>query len=190
LAIALLAATAGAAEQQLSKDQEDACGAILCLAGGGGVGECAPYLARFYGVDKPDRKEFLEKCPDSGLSSGALAELAAYGQNCQPDKLDDYLNQRMCTAEKKERGLACRDPSPEDWKALCGSFYAELTDEEPPKLIERCRNERDLSGSMAPVCSQWWVSADYATGSWCKDQEAGCEEREVSRATNRPLARR
>jgi|GEM_PF-3044117 len=177
--LALLAAPAGAAEQQLTQEQEDACGAILCLAGGSGVAECTPYLARFYAVDPEDRKDFLNQCPDSGLSQGAIGELATYGQTCQPDKLDDYLNAQLCTPAQEAAGLPCREPSPQDWQILCASYYAELTDEDPPKLIERCAQEPDDTGAYQTVCSQVWVQADYVVGSWCEDKDESCQETEV-----------
>ena len=178
--IALLSAPAGAGEQALTQDQEDACGAILCLAGGSGVTECTPYLKRFYALEPKDRKEFLNQCPNSALSQGAIKELAAFGQTCQPERLDDFLNAQLCTPEQKEAGLPCREAHPNDWQRLCGSYYAELTDQEPPKLIERCEQKPDETGAYEQVCSALWVPADYEVGSWCKDKDASCEEREVT----------
>lgn len=166
--IAVLAAPAGAAEQQLSKDQQDACGAILCLAGGSGVPACSPYLKRFFDIRKiDDRKRFLNQCPSSGLSGGAIGELARLGGNCQSNKLDDYLNRRVCAG-----GDTCRDPNPNEWRALCGNFYAELTDDEPPKMVERCQDERTEDGSRRNVCQYHWVEASYEVGTWCADRSA------------------
>ena len=173
--MALLTAPAGAAEQQLNKDQQDACGSILCLAGGGATPECNPYLKKFFDTDPKDRKGFLNKCPISGVSRGALGELAAYGQNCASKKLAAYLNRQLCSAQQKTSGYTCPGASPNAWR-ICASYYAELTDEKPPKLVRRCRHETDDSGAFGRACHHWWVANDYETGQWCKDKDASCEE--------------
>jgi hypothetical protein len=181
--MALLTAPVGAAEQQYTQEQQDSCGSILCLAGGGATPECNPYLKRFFDTDPKDRKGYLNKCPDSGVSPGAIATLAAYGQTCQPDRLDDYLNAQICTKEQEKRGFGCRHPSADDWHTLCGSFYAELTTDAPPKLVERCRDESDDTGALAHVCHRRWVENDYQTGGWCKDKDANCEETDAGTKT-------
>lgn len=173
--MALLTAPAGAAEQQLNKDQQDACGSILCLAGGGATPECNPHLKQFFDTDPKDRKGFLNKCPISGVSRGAIGELAAYGRNCESTKLAATLNRQLCSAEQKENGIPCRGENPTAWR-MCANYYAELTDEKPPRMVQRCRNESDGSGALTQVCHSWWVATDYETGSWCKDKDASCEE--------------
>jgi hypothetical protein len=186
---ALLSATAGAAQPQLSQEQEDACGAILCLAGGGAPPECKPYLARFYDTDPSERGEFLQKCPSPGLSEGALGELAAHGVTCEPEKLAAFLNRQVCSQEQKERGFVCVGDRPSAWR-MCANFYAELTDAPPPRLVQRCQDTRDGSGAIEQICSHWWVSAEYATGSWCEGKDASCQETDVRSAANGPIAKR
>ena len=173
--MALLTAPVGAAEQQYTQEQQDSCGSILCLAGGGATPECNPYLKKFFDTDPKDRKDYLNKCPGSGVSEGAINELAAYGQNCASDKLAATLNRQLCSAEQKDQGIHCRGDRPTAWR-MCANYYAELTDEEPPKLVQRCRNETDDTGAFARVCHHWWVENDYQAGQWCKDQDASCEE--------------
>ena len=173
--MALLTAPVGAAEQQYTQEQQDACGSILCLAGGGATPACSPYLKKFFDTDPKDRKDYLNKCPGSGVSEGAINELAAYGQNCASDKLAATLNRQLCSAEQKDQGISCRGDSPRAWR-MCANYYAELTDEEPPKLVQRCRNETDDTGAFARACHHWWVENDYKAGQWCKDKDAGCEE--------------
>jgi hypothetical protein len=186
--IAVFTAPAGAAEQQYTQEQEDACGSILCLAGGGATPECNPYLKRFFSIKPKDRKGYLNKCPTSGVSRGAINELAAYGQNCESGKLANYLNLQICGPEQKGFGLPCRDPQPDDWQTLCGNFYAELTTDAPPKLVERCRDESDDTGALAHVCHHRWVENDYKAGDWCKDKDESCEETGVGGETQDSLA--
>ncbi len=47
---------------------------------------------------------------------------------------------------------------------MCAHYYAELTDEQPPKLVQRCRNEPDYTGALARVCHHWWLENDYKAG--------------------------
>jgi hypothetical protein len=164
---ALLTATAGAQEQNLSQEQQDACGAILCLAGGGATAECNPYLKKFYDTDPDDRTDFLNKCPTHGLSQGAIGELARHGSNCSAQNLAKYLNARN------------RSNDPNAWR-ICAHYYSELTEEKPPRLVERCQDERDDSGGFEQVCTYQWVTSEYETGSWCKDKDASCKETDVS----------
>ncbi len=178
--ILVLAAPAGATEPQLSADQQAACGALLCLAGGDGVVACAPYLARFFAIPKVgERRSFLNQCPGSGLSGAVIGELARFGENCQPSKLVNFLNERMCR-ERSDQESTCRAPDANGWRGFCGNFYAELTNEAPPKLVQRCRNERDDTGAFARVCHHWWVENDYKAGGWCKDKDASCKENDAA----------
>lgn len=73
LAMALLTATAVHAEESpqstvvkppdLSKDQQDSCETLLCLAGGQGLAECAEPLKRYYDMKKKYRNGYLSQCP-------------------------------------------------------------------------------------------------------------------------------
>jgi hypothetical protein len=127
-------------------------------------------------MEADDRRDLLRQCPNSGLSPGAIGELAAYGQNSQADKLDDYLNAQLCTPRRKAAGFPCREPRPDDCNTLCRSYYAELTIDAPPKLIGRCQRERDDSGVLQSVCSYLRVEASCPVGSFCEDKPPGCEE--------------
>ncbi|NCA90296.1 MAG: conjugal transfer protein TrbM, partial [Gammaproteobacteria bacterium] len=88
LSASLLGAGLGASTpaQALSGDQESACGAILCLVGGSGVAECAPYLARYFAITAPNpaklfdrRLDFLNLCPASDLPGDVRPLIARYG---------------------------------------------------------------------------------------------------------------
>jgi len=185
----LLAVTAGAQEQQLSGEQQDACGAILCLAGGGATPECRPYLEKFYDKDPDDRTDFLKKCPNHGLSQGAIKTLARYGKLCYADNLAAYLNQGRCNGLEERASAQCQFNKPNDWK-LCAAYYSELTTDEPPRLVQRCRDVRGTTGGVERACGYWWVTRAYATGSWCKDKDASCKETDVRGETNHPIVNR
>ena len=49
--------------KDLSKDQTDSCNAVLCLAGGGNLAECANPLKKYYDMKKKSRGNFLSICP-------------------------------------------------------------------------------------------------------------------------------
>ncbi len=68
------------------------------VAGGGATPECNPYLKKFFDTDPKDREGYLNKCPASGVSRGAINELAAYGQNCESEKLAATLNRQLRSA--------------------------------------------------------------------------------------------
>lgn len=49
---------------KLSKDEDSACGAILCLAGGGSGGSaCSGYIRKYFRVKPHKRPAFLNMCP-------------------------------------------------------------------------------------------------------------------------------
>ena len=49
---------------KLSKDEDSACGAILCLAGGGSGGSaCSGYIRKYFRVKPHKRPSFLNLCP-------------------------------------------------------------------------------------------------------------------------------
>lgn len=53
-------------QDQLSNDQIMKCGAVLCLAGGKGISECAKYLNPYYSIKKAwKRRAYLRGCPAS-----------------------------------------------------------------------------------------------------------------------------
>jgi len=49
--------------KDLSKDQTDSCEAVLCLAGGKGIGECLKPLRKYYSLKTKYRANFLKICP-------------------------------------------------------------------------------------------------------------------------------
>jgi len=174
-----LAATAGAQEQQLSGEQQDACGAILCLAGGGATPECNSYLNRFYDKDPDDRTDFLNQCPNHGLSKGAIKTLARYGNTCQAKHLAAYLNRGKCRHMNEAASGDCMFEKPTAWK-MCAAFYGELTTDEPPKLVKRCDAVSGMDGNVQRRCGYRWVTSDYEIGAWCKDKRTSCNESVVS----------
>ena len=154
----------------LSGDQETACGAILCLAGGAGVAACAPYLARYFSIDAANptrlfekRLDFLNLCPASDLPGDVRPMIARYGATCQPTQLVRYLNGqiRSCQIRATDSGDEC-EPSGNEWR-VCASFYDHgYTVYEPPQLQEQCSRERDDDGYWTERCSYSWISAGDA----------------------------
>jgi hypothetical protein len=141
-----------------ASDQEDACGAVLCLlAGGSRPGECSPYLARFFGLvgrtpretlDK--RRDFLDQCPDGDPSFHALA--ASQAQVCQADMFTASLNRQ---AERLARDrTAC-----EVRAADCDSYI----DYQAQGECERKRMSCDTScEDIRPHNNDWQASC----GTW------------------------
>lgn len=99
---------------ELSKDEANACGALLCLAGSGGKGlsECwHPYLNAYYSISAKriadtikKRKNFLKLCPksnDPGMPE--LVEAIANGAGrCDAETLNKDL------AETRQEARNCR----------------------------------------------------------------------------------
>ena len=173
LAASLLLTAAGPAGA-LTGDEEAACGAILCLAGGAGEPACVPYLARYFGITHRDwdrqlklRLDFLDLCPTDELPPEVRPLLARYGELCQPDRLLVYLNSQLCTGNSMDESGSCPEPNPDAWR-VCAGFYAhEYTIYEPPKLIERCGRGSGSDGAWSLSCSYRWVPASYVVGSGC-----------------------
>ena len=163
---ALLLGGAGSA-RALSGDQASACGAILCLAGGAGVGECAPYLARYFAITAPNPTELLERrldflnlCPASGMPGDVRPMLARYGATCQPATLVSRLNAQIQACEMRDTGNAatCR-PTGNEWR-VCASFYGHgYTAYEAPELHEECARVRDTDGYLVERCAYGWTAA-------------------------------
>jgi hypothetical protein len=150
--------------------EQDACGAIACLAGDGETAECGPYLERFR--EATDRTEFLNSCPDHGFSNAAIGTLARYGKLCQPKNLIRYLN-----GESETSGSRRMYRNPDQGK-MCAAFYEELTVEKPPRLVKRCVAASGATGAIEDSCAYRWVTGDYKVGNWCIGKES-CEEKGV-----------
>jgi len=147
----LLLAAAGAVGQQggeLTTDQTDACGAVMCLMGGSGVSECDPYLARFFSLvdQNPQtmyemRKTFLDLCP--GSDPGFNGTAASMAEQCESSRLVKGLNADLqscteCLAQQPWQGQgqslgmngaagncpSCAARSPGRAGEKCGAWYA------------------------------------------------------------------
>ena len=168
-AAALLIAGSGQV-RALSGDQETACGAILCLAGGAGVAACAPYLARYFSIDAANPTRLFEKrldfrnlCPASDLPGDVRPMIARHGATCQPSRLVSYLNGQIRTCEMRDRdGEDECKPSDNEWR-ICATFYEHgYTVYKPPQLQEQCSRGRDDDGYWTERCSYSWISAGDA----------------------------
>jgi hypothetical protein len=169
LSASLLGAGLGASSpaQALSGDQESACGAILCLVGGSGVAECAPYLARYFAITAPNparlfdrRLDFLNLCSASALPGDVRPLIARYGATCQSSTLVNWLNAqiRSCQIRNWDDSDDCR-PTGNEWR-MCAPFFDHgYTTYEAPTLHERCREERDGDGYLVETCSYTWTEA-------------------------------
>jgi hypothetical protein len=172
---AFLLFTSAVPANALTGDEEAACGAILCLAGGAGEPACVPYLDRYFSITHRDwdrqfelRLDFLELCPTDELPPEVRPMLARYGELCQPDELLLYLNSQLCGGYEMDETGSCPDPSPDAWR-VCASFYGhEYTIYEPPKLVQRCDRGSDYDGAWSLSCSYEWVPASYVVGSGCQ----------------------
>lgn len=49
--------------KNLTKKETQSCEAVLCLAGGGSLSECANPLKVYYDIKKKKRADFLKICP-------------------------------------------------------------------------------------------------------------------------------
>jgi hypothetical protein len=164
---ALLIAGAGPANA-LSSDAEAACGAILCLVGGAGIAECAPYLARYFAIDADDprrlfkkRRDFLNLCP-TDLPADVRPMIARYGAPCQPGALLGVLNGQIASCELRaaQTGDDCT-PTGNEWQ-ICAAFYDHgYTIYAPPQLAEQCTLERE-DGYLTERCSYTWTAAPAA----------------------------
>ncbi|KGI55186.1 TrbM/KikA/MpfK family conjugal transfer protein [Campylobacter sp. MIT 97-5078] len=86
--------------KELQGDQANACGALLCLAGGMMSGECAGYISKYFSIqmEKPwqtlaARKNFLNLCPQGQAPSNApiLDNPEKYGLTQNNDDYTIYL---------------------------------------------------------------------------------------------------
>jgi len=162
----LLLGGAGSAPA-LSGDQESACGAILCLAGGAGVDACAPYLARYFAITASNptelferRLDFLNLCPAPGMPGDVRPMLARYGATCQPATLVSRLNAQIqaCEMRDPDDSSACQ-PTGNEWR-VCASFYGHgYTAYEAPELHEECARVRDTDGYLVERCAYAWTKA-------------------------------
>ena len=90
--VALLTAPVGAAEQQYTQEQQDSCGSILCLAGGGATPECSPYLKN------------TPKCKTLPLTATGKVTLLCPSHT----KMSGHLPDRLCHTLPSMTASACR----------------------------------------------------------------------------------
>jgi len=167
-AIAVLLIAGSGQANALSGDAEAACGAILCLVGGAGIAECAPYLARYFAIDADDprqlfkkRRDFLALCP-TDLPADVRPMIARFGALCQPDALLGVLNGQIASCEQRadETGKDCT-PTGHEWQ-ICAAFYDHgYTIYTPPQLTEQCTLERE-DGYLTERCSYTWTATPAA----------------------------
>lgn len=112
--------TAAQAQDVLTGDTRLACEAVLCLSSGTRPGECAPSLARYFGIkfDKPwdtikARIDFLNMCPahsEPGMPSLITAIANGAGQ-CDAAYLNRFnkikMNRKECTKDRFTREQTC-----------------------------------------------------------------------------------
>ena len=150
----------------LSGDQEAACGAILCLAGGEGVAACTPYLSRYFAINDPDpqrlfekRLDFLNLCPADDLPGDVRPMMARDGVTCQPTQLVSYLNSQIRLCELIAEDSDDCEPRGDEW-LICAAYYDhEYTTYEPPELHESCSEECDDDGYCTETCTYTWIVA-------------------------------
>lgn len=108
------------AQDVLTGDTRLACEAVLCLSSGTRPGECAPSLARYFGIkfDKPwdtikARIDFLNLCPahsEPGMPSLITAIAHGAGQ-CDATYLNRFnkikMNRKECTKDRFTREQTC-----------------------------------------------------------------------------------
>jgi len=108
------------AQDVLTGDTRLACEAVLCLSSGTRPGECAPSLARYFGIkfDKPwdtikARIDFLNMCPahnEPGMPSLITAIANGAGQ-CDATYLNRFnkikMNRKECTKDRFTREQTC-----------------------------------------------------------------------------------
>jgi len=100
-------------DNSLTRDQEDACGAILCLASSNKVSECASYLKRYFsikifkhgslkwGQTVNARRNFLNICPidnrdrDKEMDNLITDVLPNQRGNCTADELNAMVDVRI-----------------------------------------------------------------------------------------------
>lgn len=91
--------SAKADAQELSRKQQSACGAVLCLAAmGAAPGECAGYLREYYSItaSRPSRlarkrRDFLNMCPSNApglVNSLVSGQCNPTYQTCAPAGID------------------------------------------------------------------------------------------------------
>ena len=143
-AVLSLAAALPATAQELTGDTKLACEAILCLSSGQRPDECAPSLARYFGISYrklsdtiKGRINFLDLCPassDSGVKqlSSALANGAG---RCDVDSLN--TSNRIFNSYDENGNLV--NVISNQMPAYCGTMYSHawLTDLLPnmPKYV-------------------------------------------------------
>jgi hypothetical protein len=137
------------------------------LLGGAGVGDCAPYLARYFTITAPNpaelferRLDFLNLCPAPGMPGDVRPMLARYGATCQPATLVNRLNAQIqaCEMGDPDDASACR-PTGNEWP-VCASFYGHgYTAYEAPELHDACARVRDMDGYLVERCAYGWTEA-------------------------------
>lgn len=101
----------------LGGEQGNACGALLCLAGGMTGGACAPYIARYFAIklSKPwktaqARREFLALCPTASVPSGNDKEFSQWQNDILPNI------EGACTKEELNRDEKSKKPIKEKYE--------------------------------------------------------------------------
>jgi hypothetical protein len=153
--------------QTLSGDEGSACEAIICLSTGGPPSECAPSLARYFGITDwkfwrmiEKRINFLKMCPAAGDSPqmGTLVEAIGHGAGqCNAASLNQSL--RTWTGIDGEYEISNQMP------AYCDAYftheYTDINSTKPhylDKYVERSYTDAE-GNTVYEYGGGYWVDA-------------------------------
>jgi len=156
----LVLAGSGAFAQELTGDQKDACGALMCLASGTRPNECTPYIEKYFAITARTmvttinkRSNFLKLCPASSQTpqmSSLVTAIANGAGRCDAASLNTELAVTHREYEDGPTWTTISDALPSYCSAYDGNGYVNLGDYAPKYL-------------GTPETGGYWVNAgDYA----------------------------
>ncbi|MEX9225576.1 TrbM/KikA/MpfK family conjugal transfer protein [Providencia rettgeri] len=146
-------------------DVKLACEAVLCLSSGTRPSECAPSLARYFGINKEfwsdtvrARRNFLDLCPAS--SDAGMPELVGAIANGAGRCDANYLNKQLYE-EKEVQHCSGSNKDPDCWRET----YYRIKNELPNYCRAYINHEwTDLNSTLRYEGSPEWIKKESVAG--------------------------
>ncbi|EAL8904139.1 hypothetical protein D0B03_07475 [Campylobacter upsaliensis] len=155
----------------LGGQQGDACGALLCLAGGVSGGACAPYIAKYFAIKlkKPHetataRRNFLNLCPTASLS-GSDKKFDQWQNTILPNVDGACTKEELNRAEKSKTPLRTEEQYDSKGNVKIVSIYGYRINPLPTHSCQLLMNHEYFSKSIHYTCSkEFYEENDWNNG--------------------------
>ncbi|EMX9857244.1 TrbM/KikA/MpfK family conjugal transfer protein [Campylobacter helveticus] len=156
----------------LGGKQGDACGALLCLAGGMMSGECASYVAKYFAIQlsKPwktaqARRDFLNLCPTASIEGYDDKEFNQWQNNILPNIDGACTKEELNRDEKSQKPLRTIETKDNNGNTKIINIWGYRINPNPTNSCNLLMSHNYFSKKISYTCSkQFYEEEDWFNG--------------------------